>query len=168
MSWAEEQALRIRQNQEEEQKAREWQIHRSALLTRDSRSLWDALGDRINSEIESLKKLVPNTEHLRVYPTHSNGLVIETVVQPIIKIQVTFDGSQGYVNATVIRQRGFKFDQKTIGRFSIDVDPYAGVTFNGADGRAESVQHVTEAILGPLGDFFSGDRHPTVTCRVVG
>lgn len=133
MSWAEEQAARIRESQNERRQGQDWQAQRLAILNQDSRSLWEQLTERIQAELDTFKSLVPAAKRLRVYPTDPsnepgpNRLTIDAIEQPLIKIEFVYDDKRKTVRGSGYYQRSFgPMIDVRLGPVRIDVDPIIG------------------------------------------
>lgn len=168
MSWAEEQAARIRETQKQYQQGQEWQVQRLAILNQDSRSLWEQLTERIQGELDTFKSLVPAAKRLRVYPTDPsnesgpNRLTIDAIEQPLIKIEFVYDDKRKTVKGSGYYQRGFgPMIDVRLGPVRIDVDPIIGVTF--FENKPRAVQQIAEDFMKPIGDFFAASPSVRVT-----
>jgi hypothetical protein len=168
MGWAEDQAARIRESQDQRRQAQDWQAQRLAILNQDSRSLWEQLIERIQVELDTFKSLVPAAKRLRVYPTDPsneagpNRLTIEAIEQPLIKIEFVYDDKRKTVRGTGYYQRGFgPMIDVRLGPVRIDVDPIIGVTF--FENKPRGVQQITEAFMKPIGEFFSASPSVQIT-----
>ena len=87
MGWAEDQAARIKQTQDQRRKGHEWQTQRLAILSQDSDALVEDLFAYIRKELQKLKTLIPDAARLRIHeinPNNPNGLTVSIDENPQI------------------------------------------------------------------------------------
>jgi hypothetical protein len=110
MGLGKEAAERLKEQADQEQE-RLAERGKQAMLTEQNRQgNWDRLVATLQKDVEEFVENFPwaRTQVLRADLLNSNNLTIQTMVQPLLKVEIVRDNGYSGVVVSVMRQRGYE------------------------------------------------------------
>jgi 2-methylisocitrate lyase-like PEP mutase family enzyme len=88
MSWAKDQADRLQASAAAKDSAQRGAARAHQIVTSGADALWEDLAAKVSANIEEFAAAYPPAKHLRVDRLNSNNLTVQSMVQPIVKIEI--------------------------------------------------------------------------------
>jgi hypothetical protein len=158
MDWIELEAERLQKARASEEKARDWRLYVSTVISRDAGSLWNALVRQIKADVEKMCTALSTDLCPRAAPViecgpiadQHNTLEVRSKIQPIVKLQIVYKLLDRVITERT-EQCGFSetFEHPQE-EFRFEVDSNGRICFAGSDGGVVSVQQLSQHLLTPV------------------
>jgi hypothetical protein len=153
MGFGREEALQIKQEQENRRRLQDWQIERSKILSRESTPLWEALAATIAKAVQEFVAELPSSQ-LRANRENPHYLTVDRPNQPVVKLEVIFDQSLPIVRFTRTEQKADFNMAEASGIIGFEVQVDVGAVFLDSSRQPATAEEIAKLLLQPVFHFF--------------
>jgi len=157
MSWVEEEASRIKREDERQENQRRWAIHKAEVLTQSAVKVWTAVADQVKKDLQKINENFAGDERRQVefqeIPAFGFLLKKKSGLLFQITVRMATDGRSLQTKIEEVRKSlGVPIVRED--SVIIDLDEEENFIFTVEFGRTTSLEVVSKAIFKPLIDRF--------------
>lgn len=146
MGFGTDEAKRIIAQRDANRRAGERQIGKLEIVKKGRDRLWEDLNSEIALNIQDFVKELPNSR-LRALRSNKHDLTVDRNVEPVIRLEITFDPEAGEIEVSFWKQYSDDVEPKRRVRFDVASDDRVVFAYNGSQ---MSPTELAEQLLTPV------------------
>jgi hypothetical protein len=157
MSWVEDEAKEIKQQNERKHEERDWALHKSRLLAERRFEIWTAILEQIKKDVAVFNRLFEADQRaqIEIYEAPAHSVTLVKNFHPSVTVTTQIQGSGRTIRLTVRKVHdplGVPVEKSDA--IMVDMDERENVEFSRSGERLSSVDDISQSVLPPILDAY--------------